>query len=131
MYVVLFSTDNDGALITSPETATAFLNDIARFHCASTAYSVYWEVDGIEARHSSIRNRTISFQTTNHGLISILTVEASPLNNNTQVVCAAYDFGTDQVIHRSPVVYLYIQGQYNSITVLLLSMLAILILIDL
>ena len=96
----------------SPETVTVFLDDTARFHCASTTYSVYWEVDGIEARYSSIQSRAISFLTTNHGRISVLTVEASSLNNNTEVICVAYNFDTAQIIQRSPVAYLFIQGQY-------------------
>ena len=111
IYCFFVTDDYDGVLTTSPESVTAILDDTARFHCTSTTYSVYWEVDGIEARYSMIQNRAISFLTTNHGQISVLTVEGSSLNNNTEVVCVAYDFDADQVIYRSPVAYLYIQGQ--------------------
>lgn len=94
------------------------LNDQALFHCASTSasHAIYWEVDGIEARTVQIQARGITFMTTNSptgpGTVSVLTVEASIANNNTEVVCIALNVENGQIVQRSPTAYLIIQGIY-------------------
>lgn len=88
------------------------LNNQAHFHCASALHFVYWEVDGIEARF--VQDRGITFMTTNDqtgtGTTSVLTVESSAANNNTQIVCVALNVENGQIVQRSPVAYLIVQG---------------------
>ena len=103
-----------GSLTVLPKTVIEVLNNQVNFHCASALHSIYWEVDGIEARLVQVQDRGITFVTTNGqtgtGTTSVLTVESSAANNNTQVVCVALNVENDQIVQRSPVAYLIVQG---------------------
>jgi hypothetical protein len=95
------------------------LNNQAHFHCASASasHAIYWEVDGIEARNVQVQARGITFMTTNSLAgteTSILTVESSDANNNTQVVCVALNVENGQIVQRSPTAYLIVQGKINN-----------------
>ena len=92
------------------------LNNQAHFHCASTSVShgIYWEVDDIEARTVQVQARGIMFVTTSsltvEGTASVLTMEASIVNNNSAVVCIALNVENGQIVQRSPTAYLIVQG---------------------
>ena len=104
-----------GSLTVLPKTVIEVLNNRARFHCASASHAIYWEVDGIEARNVQVQVRGITFMTTNTmtgtGTTSVLTVESSAANNNTQVVCVALNVENGQIVQRSPTAYLRVQGK--------------------
>jgi hypothetical protein len=103
------------SLTVLPTTVVDVLNNQAHFHCASASHAIYWEVDGIEARTVQVQARGITFVTTNSlagtGTTSVLTVESSDANNNTQVVCVALNMENGQIVQRSPTAYLIIQGK--------------------
>ena len=42
---------------------------------------------------------------------SVLTVESLPVNNNTEVVCIALNMENGEIVQRSPIAYLIIQGK--------------------
>ena len=92
------------------------LNNQAHFHCASASasHAIYWEVDGTAAQAMQIQDRGITFVTTNSpsgtGRVSLLTVESSTTNNNTEVVCVALNIENSQIVQRSPTAYLIVQG---------------------
>ena len=69
---------------------TALIGTNAQFYCAGTGNYLVWEVDGLQADHSSISARGItSNTTTSSGTVqSSLTVPATSVNNGTTVRCA-------------------------------------------
>ena len=89
---------------------------VAHFYCSSTgdSHAIYWEVDGTEARAVQIQARGITFVTTNNptvdGTASVLTMEVSVANNNSAVVCIALNVENAQIVQRSPIAYLIVQG---------------------
>ena len=103
-------TGQRSSLTILPETVVGVLNDEAHFHCASSLHAVYWEVDGIEARMVQIQARGITFITTG-AMTSVLTVQSSAVNNNTEVVCVALNLENGEIVQRSPTAYLIIQGK--------------------
>ena len=106
-----------GSLTVLPKTVVDILNNQAHFHCVSDSHAIYWEVDGIEARTVQVQARGITFVTTNSltgtRTTSVLTVESSAANNNTQVVCVALNVENGQIVLRSPPAYLRVQGKTN------------------
>ena len=107
-----------GPLTVLPKTVVDALNNQVHFHCASisASYAIYWEVDGTEARTVQVQARGITFMTTTGaGTVSVLTMEASITNNNTEVVCIALNVEDGEIVQRSPTAYLIIQGKPFSI----------------
>ena len=68
---------------------TALVGTNAKFHCAGTGIYLVWEVDGLQADHSSILSRGITSETnTSSGTVqSTLTVPATSENNGITVRC--------------------------------------------
>ena len=63
-----------------------------------------------------VQARGIAFVTTSSltpgtETTSVLTVESSAANNNSQVVCVALNIENGQIVQRSPPAYLIIQGK--------------------
>ena len=69
---------------------TALIGANAQLHCAGTGNYLVWEVDGLQADHSSILAHGITAETvTSSGTVqSSLTVPATSENNGTTVQCA-------------------------------------------
>ena len=85
LYTYIATTITEG-----PVSVTALVGTNAQFHCAGTGNYLVWEVDGLQADHSSISARGITSDTmTSSGTIqSTLTVPATSENNGTTVRCA-------------------------------------------
>ena len=120
---------DQGPLTVLPETVVDVLNNQAHFHCASTStsHAIYWEIDGIEPRTVQIQARGITFMTTNSptgtSTTSLLTVQSSAANNNTEVVCVALNVENGQIVQRSPIAYLVVQGNIMVIKTLIIIIL--------
>ena len=74
------------------------------FTCGIDNGFLIWEVNQIEARH--LNHRNISFLT--ESLFSTLFVEASLLNNNSEITCIKSSLSLPDI--SSQPAYLYIQG---------------------
>ena len=72
-----------------PVSVTALIGTNAQFHCAGTGNYLVWEVDGLQADHSSISGRGITSDTTTSSdtIQSNLTVPGTSENNGTTVRC--------------------------------------------
>ena len=81
-----------------------------QFTCGIDTGFLIWEVNGTEARH--LVNRNITFLTQGRSRFSTLLIEASPLNNNSEITCIKSSLTAPDV--SSPPAYLYIQGMCKS-----------------
>ena len=88
--IIYFVVSLFAAITEVPVSVTALIGTNAQFHCAGTGNYLVWEVDGLQADHSSISSRGItSDTTTTSGTVqSNLTVPATSVNNGTTVRCA-------------------------------------------
>ena len=83
---------------------------MVQFTCGIDSGHLIWEVDGIEARLLGHRNITFVI----HDLYSTLSIEASVVNNNSEIVCIKNAVREPEV--SSTPAYLYVQGKsYNII----------------
>ena len=102
-----------GLFTLSPETAIAYLGDLASFSCITDgSHLLVWSVNGVEARFPEVRNKGISLvYFGSNSEMSNLTVLASIQNNNSEIICIHQNVMTGQELDRTTPVYLYVQGK--------------------